>query len=55
MKKHTYINIDTGEVVDCNSIIGARRYFKRDAKRFGYHYKRRSIIRLRKAYKKGLV
>lgn len=55
MKKHTYINLATGEIVYYYTILGARRYFKNDAKRFKCSYARGLIMRLDKASKKGLV
>lgn len=43
-----YVNLYTGEVVTSRSILGARRYFKKDAKKYGLHYKRSAIITLAK-------
>lgn len=43
-----YINLYTGEVISSRSILGARHYFKKDAKKYGLYYKRRAIISLAK-------
>lgn len=43
MKKE-YINLNTGEVIDRYTLWGAKRYFKRDAKRFHYPYDKRAIV-----------
>lgn len=55
MNKYRYINLATGEVVNYLTILGARRYFKKDAKHYNYNYEHRSIVSIKKARKMGLI
>lgn len=43
-----YINIYTGEVIIKRTILGARAYFKKDARKYHYEYNRRHIMSIRK-------
>lgn len=42
--KNIYINLNTGEVVVRKNIRQATRYFKKDAKAYGYQHDRDMVI-----------
>ena len=42
-----YVNLYTGEIIVKSTILGARRYFKKDAKKWGYKYHRKNVVSFR--------
>lgn len=54
LKRKEYLNWSTGEVVMCFTLRGARRYFKKDAKKYKYEYKDACITLARYWYEFGL-
>lgn len=42
-----YINLQTGEVIIKRTLLGAKRYFKNDAKQYGYTYSSKHIVRFK--------
>lgn len=39
-----YINLTTGEIIAKRTLLGAKRYFKKDAKKWGYTYSRKNVV-----------
>lgn len=54
LKRKEYLNWSTGEVVMCFTLRGAKRYFKKDAKKYKYEYKDACITLARYWYEFGL-
>lgn len=48
-----YVNLYTGEIIVKSTILGARRYFKKDAKKWGYKYRRKNVVSFRAYVKKS--